>query len=208
MCRLLVGIVILGPFCLNCLSKVGDIQQAGRLRYPLFTGLVGAKSAKGLADIRLHLAQIIFGTEIPRVIPLISDFLKDRPQLGIIGLQFLHGKSVEGTADDAIKPGRIRRWDSTVFLIIHSGIRYLHGEIGGFNGACYNTCIFVNIRECFFRLSGVYDQGLIVDLQLIEVYLGQMEMIGAVIPSQRHFMVICFTKLFQRDMVLFQQLSV
>lgn len=59
----------------------------------------------------------------------------------------------------------------------------------------------------FSGSGGIYDQSFIVDLQLIEVHLGQMEMIGAVIPSQRHFMGICFTKLFQGDMVLFQQLS-
>ena len=77
----------MGVFGLDCLCKVGNVQQAGRLRYPLFTGLVGAKGAKGLADIRFHLEQIIFGTEIPRAIPLISDFLKDRLKLGIIGLK-------------------------------------------------------------------------------------------------------------------------
>ena len=151
---------------------------------------------------------VISGAKVPGTLPLIGDGVKHPSQLCLIRLQLFHGEGTKRASHDAIQPGRIRGWRLASLLLHHFGLRHLHGEVRGFDDLRRPFRPITGDGKRRLRGSFLHNEGLILDFQLVEVHLGQFQILCAVVPLERDLMVVGLCQLFQGDVVLFLQLAV
>ena len=107
-----------------------------------------------------------------------------------------------------MQPCREGRVNRAIFCVIDADPGYLHREIGGFDDGCKRPRIVGSRRDCPLRISFLDDEGFIIDLQLVEVHLGQLQISCPVIPVQRDRRIVRLGKFLQGDMVRLLQLGV
>ena len=95
-----------------------------------------------------------------------------------------------------------------IFCVIDADPGYLHREIGGFDDGGKRSRTVSRLRNCRLRISFLYDEGFIIDLQLVEVHPGQFQVSRPVIPIQGERRIVRLGKFLQGDMVRLLQLGV